>query len=179
VFTNPVFSVAVAVSALATGLVVSNPAAADAAGSPSVVSAAGPLTDLRPAVVDPTDGVAARAVAVRAGGRTITVLHLYGFDRALAGTTFGAHVHRGACVAGNGAAAGPHFNITGQPPTAVTEETEIWLDFTVNGGGRGSALSVVPFEIPAGAASSIVIHAMPTDAGGGAGARLACLPVAL
>ena len=178
-FTNPVFSVAVAVSALATGLALSTPATAVAAEFPSVVSTAGSLTDLRPTFVDPTDGVAARAIAVRAGGRTITVLHLDGFDRALAGTTFGAHVHRGTCVPGNGASAGPHFNITGQPPTAVTAETEIWLDFTVNGGGRGSALSVVPFEVPAGAASSIVIHAEPTDAGGGAGARLACLPIAL
>ena len=172
-------AVALTVTTLAAGMVISPAAAASPSQSPSLVWTSGALTDLRPAVDDPTDGVAARVLAVRAGGKTLTVLHLTGFDRALAGTTFGAHVHSGACVAGNGAIAGPHFNITGQPPTQVSPETEIWLDFTVKRGGKANAVSVVPFEVPVGAASSIVIHAMPTDMGGGAGARLACLPVAL
>jgi hypothetical protein len=36
----------------------------------------------------------------------------------------------------------------------------------------------VPFEIIAGAAGSVVIHALATGPDGAAGARLACLPLA-
>jgi Cu-Zn family superoxide dismutase len=54
----------------------------------------------------------------------------------------------------------------------------VWLDFRVFGNGHAFALADVPFVIPSGGAMSIVIHAMPTDPMGVAGARLACLPVA-
>ncbi|MCA1693194.1 MAG: superoxide dismutase family protein [Actinobacteria bacterium] len=35
----------------------------------------------------------------------------------------------------------------------------------------------VPFVIPHGAARSVVIHEQATQVGGGAGPRMACLPV--
>jgi Cu-Zn family superoxide dismutase len=45
--------------------------------------------------------------------------------------------------------------------------------------GTAKATAKVPFTIAPGAASSVVIHALPTDpATGLAGARLACLPAA-
>lgn len=148
------------------------PALADA----GVVTAAGPLTDLS-AGANPTDGGYGQLYALAPGnGTTYVVFVVTGLDPAAAGTTFGAHVHVGPCIAGNGAAAGPHYNTgAGGVPSP---ENEVWLDFTVLPGGVGYAYTVVPFEIAPGTAQSVVIHALPTEQGTGlAGARLACLPV--
>ena len=147
-----------------------------ALAEPGVVTAAGPLKDLSPGA-NPTDGGYGRLYAVAPGnGTTYVVFVVTGLDRAAAGTTFGAHVHVGPCIAGNGAAAGPHYNTgAGGDPSP---ENEVWLDFTVRPGGVGYAYTVVPFEIAPGTAQSVVIHALPTEQGTGlAGARLACLPV--
>lgn len=143
--------------------------------------ASGPLTDLSPAV-NPTDGASARVHAVASASGTTVTLHVTGLDPAAAGTTLGAHVHVGPCVAGDGAAAGPHFNIDrydGVVPPEVSPRTEVWLDITGNRNGVGHAVAHVPFHIPPGAAASVVIHALPTDDAGGAGARLACIGIAL
>jgi len=140
------------------------------------------LSDLRPTVVDPTDSAAAHLTAVRAGGETHTVLALHGLDRAAAGTTYGAHVHVGPCVEGDGAAALGHFNIDvfqQAHEVQVSPSTEVWLDFTVTRGGTGHAVAHVPFEVPEGAAASVVVHALPTAPDGSAGPRIACLPVEL
>lgn len=148
-----------------------------ALAGPSVVRAAAPLTDLS-AAANPTDGAYGRLVAVARGdGTTSVVFVVTGLDPAAAGRTLGAHVHVGPCVAGNGAAAGPHYNTgAGRPPSP---ENEVWLDFTIQPGGVAYASTVVPFEIAPGTARSVVIHALPTEEGTGlAGARLACLPVA-
>lgn len=131
------------------------------------------LTDLESGVARPTDGSWAVASATVAEGRTVVVLNVKDLDVAAAGTTFGAHVHTGSCVADQGSVAGPHYNAGG----GVSPETEVWLDFTVNNGGTGHAVAVVPFEIPANGAHSIVIHALPTAPNGAAGARIACLPL--
>jgi Cu-Zn family superoxide dismutase len=54
----------------------------------------------------------------------------------------------------------------------------VWLDFTVTNGRTGHAVAIADFEIPAAAAQSIVIHALPTNPDtGAAGARMACLPL--
>lgn len=93
--------------------------------------------------------------------------------------TYGAHLHVGPCVAGDGAAAGPHSNqsvVDGVVPQVVDATTEVWLDFTVRPNGSARSVAVVPF-VPTSGTRSIVIHAMPTDPAGAAGARLACLPV--
>jgi hypothetical protein len=138
----------------------------------------GQLADLHPGFADVTDGARASMTAVRSNGQTTVVLNIEGLDRTSAGVKYGAHVHIGPCVAGNGSAALGHYNVTGQPPTSISPYTEIWLDFTVTGDGTGHATSVVPFEIPDGGAQSIVIHAMATvPLTGAAGIRLACIGV--
>jgi Cu/Zn superoxide dismutase len=132
----------------------------------------GSLSDLS-TVASPTDGAWAVATATVVEDRTIVRFEVKDLVGASAGTTFGAHVHIGPCVAGNGAAALGHYNHGG----GVSPDTEVWLDFTVTGGGTGHAVAIVPFAIPAGGAQSIVIHALPTAPDGTAGARLACLPL--
>ena len=160
------------ISAAATVLLGVPPAAAE----PSVVTASGPLTDLQ-AAAHATDGADAQLFAVAPGnGSTYFVFVLTGLDPDAAGTTYGAHVHVGPCVPGNGAAALGHYNTgTGGEPSP---ENEVWLDFTVLPGGVGYAVTTAPFEIEPGTAQSVVIHALPTEPGTGlAGGRIACLPV--
>ena len=134
------------------------------------------LTDLSLSTNDATDGASAAALAIsREGNGTRVQLVIWGLDPSAAGMTYGAHVHTGSCVPGNGAAAGPHYNSTGG--AVVSDQTEVWLDFEVSSHGRGFARSTVPFVIPAGGAHAIVIHAMATAPNGTAGARLACIPL--
>jgi hypothetical protein len=132
------------------------------------------LSDLS-AAADPTDNAWAVASATVANGQTVVVLNVKGLDAEQAGRTLGAHVHVGPCVAGAGAAALGHYNSLAG---GISPDTEVWLDFTITGGGTGHAQAVVPFEIAAGTARSIVIHRDPTAAGTGvAGPRLACIPL--
>ncbi len=159
-----------------TGLVVSLPTSA-AAGGP-LVRASGPLSDLQPAVAGPLDGAVAAVQIVESARGSHALLRVRGIDGA-DGVTFGAHLHVGPCVAGDGAAALGHYNtdvLAGSSEPEVSEDTEVWLDVRVRGGG-GTATASVPF-VPAPGARSVVIHALPTDHHtGAAGARLACLPV--
>ncbi|TCO42278.1 Cu/Zn superoxide dismutase [Kribbella antiqua] len=144
-----------------------------------VVTAQGELRDLVPATEGPLDGARAVFVMVSRDGQSMARLQVSGVDRDAAGRTFGAHLHVGPCVEGNGAAAGPHYNsdtAAGQVPPRVDATTEIWLDFTVTPGGTGYASTTVPF-IPLPGDRSVVIHQEPTDPNGAAGPRLACLPV--
>lgn len=133
----------------------------------------GDLTDLGSQTSEPTDGAWAVASATVQNGRTIVRLNVKDLGAGAAGETFGAHVHVGPCVAGDGGAAGGHYNAGG----GVAPDTEVWLDFTVTVGGTGHAAANVPFEIDPGDAHAIVIHALPTAPDGAAGARLACLPL--
>lgn len=141
---------------------------------------AGPLQDLQVATSQPTDGATAQVMATESDGMTTVTLKVQALDHMAAGTTLGAHVHVGSCVAGNGAAAGPHYNAGGTP----SPQTEVWLDFTIEANGTARAEATVPFVLPQGGAASVVIHAGPTNHGPGpipapgtAGIRLACLPV--
>jgi Cu/Zn superoxide dismutase len=161
-------------AALAAGLTLGT---GPAGAATTFVQSGGELRDFAPSVANATDGAEAHLWAVAGGGRTTFWVLLTGLDPDAAGTTYGVHVHVGPCVAGNGAAAGPHYNTGGTP----SPETEVWLDFTVLPGGFGFAVTTVPFEIEPGDAQSIVIHAEPTQEGGptpgAAGGRQACLPV--
>ncbi len=141
----------------------------------AVPAGSGLLVDLQPTSNDPTDGATAQVVASSSNNTTTVVLDVEGLAAADAGMTFGAHLHVGACAAGDGAAAGPHYNITTSDPKVVNNQTEIWLDFTILADGSAHSSTTVPFLIPEGATQSLVIHAEPTNATGGAGARLACL----
>jgi Cu/Zn superoxide dismutase len=164
----------------AAGLVAVPLTAAQADDTPArVVTAQGELSDLVPAAAGPLDGARAVLVMVSDDGHSTVRLHVYGIDRSVAGRTFGAHLHFGPCVAGNGAAAGPHYNtdtLAGVVPPRIDATTEVWLDFTATEGGTGHAVAEVPF-VPQPGNRSIVIHQEPTDPNGAAGPRLACLPL--
>ena len=154
-------------------------AASAAADHGPVVRTSGPLRDLAPATAGPFDGATAsfQLVASASGGHA--VLRVRGIGAAADGATYGAHLHVGPCVAGNGAAAGGHYNtdvLAGVTPPRISEETEVWLDLHVEDGAATSTASV-PF-VPVPGARSVVVHATETDHGTGtAGPRLACLPV--
>lgn len=136
---------------------------------------ASPLSDLQPAAPAPVDGARAQLRLTFRGGSTVAVLTVRDLARSARGTTYGAHLHSGPCVPGDGAAAGPHYNAA--TPPVPDARHEIWLDFTVDRHGVGRARTVVPF-VPAHGTRSIVVHEMATDHHtGAAGARLACMPV--
>jgi Cu/Zn superoxide dismutase len=154
------------------------PAMANAGDHGPVVRAAGPLADLQQATAGPFDGASAAVQIVASASGSHTVLRVRDIHHA-DGQTFGAHLHAGPCIAGNGGAALGHYNtdvIAGDPTPEISEDTEVWLDFTVDD-GAGTATGSVPF-IPLAGDRSVVIHALATDHHTGlAGARLACLPV--
>lgn len=135
--------------------------------------------DLMTAAANPTDGVRSRIDLWVRGSSTTLSLRLDGFSPAEAGSTYGAHLHVGPCVAGNGAAAGPHYNhdvISGSPAPVISPSTEIWLDFTIRTDGSAQARATVPFAILPGD-RAVVIHQEETAPNGTAGPRLACAPV--
>jgi Cu/Zn superoxide dismutase len=107
---------------------------------------------------------------------TLFHLRVKGIDPAAAGHVYGAHLHVGPCVAGDGAAAGPHYNASTTTPPVVSDQTEVWLDFTATADGTGAADTTVPF-LPTPGTRSVVIHAESTAPNGTAGPRLVCLPV--
>ncbi|HVR33594.1 MAG TPA: hypothetical protein VMS74_12930 [Acidimicrobiia bacterium] len=133
----------------------------------------GSLTDVR-ASADATDGAWAVASATVQNGRTVVRLNVKDLGEGVVGRTFGAHVHVGPCVAGNGLAALGHYNTGG---VGTTAENEVWLDFTVTNGRTGHAVAIADFEIPAAGARSVVIHESPTRPDGAADGRIACLPL--
>jgi superoxide dismutase, Cu-Zn family len=146
-------------------------------GESDVATSNGPLRGLAPH--GPFERGRAVVVMVSQGARTTVRLKVTGVGRMAAGRTFGAHLHTGPCVAGDGAAAGPHYNtdvINGRKPVRVDSEREIGLDFTVGPSGAANASTVVPFA-PKPGDRSIVIHEHATDHHGTAGGRLACLPL--
>lgn len=167
------FVPALVLTAAAAAVAVLPGVASAATSAKTVVQASGRLTDLR-AAGDPTDGATARFYAFTVGNQTTAILVLNGLPLGSVGQTFGVHVHTGSCVVNMPTTAGPHYNTGG--PASVT--TEVWLDFTVQPGGFAISNATVPFTIPQGGASAVVIHALPTGVGGAAGPRIACLPVA-
>ncbi|MET7281209.1 hypothetical protein ABZS29_23430 [Kribbella sp. NPDC005582] len=147
--------------------------------SADVVRARGHLRDLQLGTAGPFDHARAKLVMVQRHGRSVVILKVRGIDRSVAGRSFGAHLHTGPCVTGDGAAAGPHYNadtIAGHVPPRVDATTEVWLDFDVSRTGTGFAIARVPFT-PLPGNRAIVIHQEPTNPQGAAGPREACLPV--
>ena len=144
-----------------------------------IVRASGPLSDLQTAAAGPFDGARASVQIVASAKGSHAVLRVSGVGDAAEGTTYGAHLHVGPCIAGNGAAALAHYNtdvLAGVTPPEISEDTEVWLDITIDD-GAGTATASVPF-VPLAGQRSVVVHAMETDHHtGAAGARLACLPV--
>lgn len=140
------------------------------------------LSDLLPDAVGPFDGATGTAVMSVNQTSSSFLLQVSGIAPSGTGTMYGAHLHFGPCVAGNGAAAGAHYNtdvLDGIVPPRTDQTTEVWLDITPGADGFATASATVPF-VPSTAERSIVIHAMPTNPdNGAAGARQACLPVVI
>ncbi|MFI7384956.1 superoxide dismutase family protein [Streptomyces sp. NPDC049813] len=84
---------------------------------------------------------------------------------------YGAHVHQKPCGA-DPAAAGGHYQHVVDPERA-TAENEVWLDFTTDAAGVGTATVSKAWGVRDGEARSVVIH----DAPGGAGKRVGCVTV--
>ena len=124
-----------------TSLVAASPAGA---GSIRAVTSSARHTDLS-AEANATDGTRGLAIGVVGRGHTRVMFLVWGFDAARAGDVHGAHVHTGPCVAGNGAAAGPHWNAGG----GVSHHTEVWLDFTITPWGFVSPPPTSPTRSPA------------------------------
>ena len=136
---------------------------------------ASPLSDLATATEEPLEGASATLRMTLGEERSAFVLKIEDIDRSADGKDYGAHLHSGPCVPGDGAAAGPHYN-SANPPI-VDEDHEVWLDFAVSSRGTGKAVAVVPF-VPKHGARSVVVHEMATNPDtGAAGGRLACFPV--
>lgn len=99
---------------------------------------------------------------------------------------YGAHVHTDPCGP-TGAAAGPHYQNVPDPnqpstdPAYANPRNEIWLDFTTDSEGSGSAVSEVDWTFKDPRPRSVVIHERHTSTGPGeageAGTRLACINV--
>jgi Cu/Zn superoxide dismutase len=136
----------------------------------------GPVQDLSTTAAA-FDGARAKVQLQTDGDSTRMALVVRGIDPSLAGGRYGAHLHVGPCVAGDGAAALGHYNVSTADPVVISDQTEVWLDFTVTADGEGRSGARVPF-VPVPDDRSVVIHALPTNpVTGAAGARLACLPV--
>jgi superoxide dismutase, Cu-Zn family len=125
------------------------------------------------------------AVQSRSGEGTTTVMLAV---RNLApNRLYGAHVHSASCGE-RSEDAGPHFQYSVDPvqpsvdPTYANPQNEIWLDFTTDQIGAGSAESTVAWAFPANRRpGSVVVHAVQTSTepgeAGTAGERVACISV--
>jgi Cu-Zn family superoxide dismutase len=108
-------------------------------------------------------------------GRTTVRLRVSGVRP---GHAFGAHVHGKPCGA-DPAAAGGHYQNRVDPvqpstdPRYVNAQNEVWLDFTSDARGRGTARATHTWGFRDGEARSVVIHDEP----GTKGARVACFTV--
>lgn len=100
---------------------------------------------------------------------------------------FGAHVHKLSCAEMK---AGPHYQHTEFPATTVaTDNTyanaanEIWLDFQTDAQGRAIREVTQQFRIVSERAKAVILHDLLSSndpgKGGTAGARLACINLAV
>ena len=105
--------VASAVAVTVTGITVGSIAAAMGSSASSnatkVLDVRTDLRDLHPMSAGPLDQAGARVQLLTYKGTSTVVLRVRDIDPAVAGHTFGAHLHTGPCVAGDGATAGPHY----------------------------------------------------------------------
>jgi len=129
-------------------------------------------------------GATAAVTSSEANGATTVSLKVTGLQPNRA---YGAHAHVNPCGA-DGMAAGPHYQYQMDPvtpsvdPAFANPQNEIWLDFTTDASGTGTATSTVPWTFPAARrAESVIIHEKPTATGPGmagmAGSRLGCVTV--
>jgi hypothetical protein len=138
------------------------------------------LKDLSTATPDVFDGARATAFMMSVNGESTFRLNVRGIDESAVGNKYPAHLHEGPCVAGNGAAAGGHYNTQkearGSAPYLVNGDTEVHLDFTVSSLRSARVVAVVPF-VPKPGERSIVIHSDEKPVPPASPARWACLPL--
>jgi superoxide dismutase, Cu-Zn family len=103
--------------------------------------------------------------------------------------SYGAHLHTDPCT-GAPAAAGPHYQHLHDPasppvgdPAYANPRNEVWLDFTADAAGVGSAAAVQDWSFEEmSPPRSLIVHAEVTRTGKGAagtaGPRVACLTLA-
>jgi superoxide dismutase, Cu-Zn family len=129
-------------------------------------------------------GATANVTSNESNGATTVTLNVSGLlpDRA-----YGAHAHVKPCGA-DGMAAGPHYQLQQDPvspsvdPAFANPQNEVWLDFTTDASGAGTATARVPWTFPPDRrAESVIIHEKTTATepgkAGTAGARPACITV--
>lgn len=125
-------------------------------------------------------------------GATIEVMHQLQHGKTLIklavegmrpGHTYGTHVHTDPCGPAPEDAGGHYQDAPGDDPYLATPKNEVWLDFTANEAGRGTAVAVQPWEFRDDAPRAVVLHALSTSQGedgrppGDAGERVACFTV--
>jgi len=144
---------------------------------------AGALTDLQ-ASDGPFDLATALLRITETTDGTTFSIQIAGIDTSAEGQEFGAHLHSGPCVEGNGGMAGPHYNtdlLAGArlKKAEISPETEMWFELVPNGAGMAVDETNVPFvPVDSDGVMSIVIHAEDTDKETGlAGPRQACIPL--
>ncbi len=158
-------TVALAGVALLVPAVSPQAAAAEHVLSEGVFSTSGPAWTYNPVV---PSGASAVVRTVETGsGRTVATLHVRDFAP---NTDFAVHAHTGACGSNPLASMGHYQHHVGG---AVDDANELWLGFSTNPAGNGSAQTVVEWEFRAGQARSVTFHDTSQ-----AGKRVACLPVA-
>ncbi|GAA0208856.1 hypothetical protein GCM10010492_03120 [Saccharothrix mutabilis subsp. mutabilis] len=126
-------------------------------------------------------GSSAEVVVTTSGSGVVTELKVTGLQP---GRAYGAHAHVKACGE-KGEAAGPHFQDKADPvtpsvdPAYANPRNEIWLDFTTDDKGAGTAKSTVDWQLADRRPASVVIHEKTTAThaqhAGTAGARLGCV----
>lgn len=160
-------SLPMAAAALLALSVASSPAAASAelARGAGTFASDGPAYTYSPAALVPVGATATVKVVETAAGTTVAASQVRGFA---ASESYAVHAHKGACGSSPSASGGHYQDVVGG---AVDDENELWLGFTTNPAGNGSAQSGVDWEFrPGDALSGTFHHGGPT--------RVACLPVA-
>lgn len=158
-------AVALGAAALLLALAGTQAAAAERVVAEGVFSTSEPAWTYDPVV---PSGASAVVRAIETGsGRTVATLHVRGIAHS---TDFAVHAHTGACGSNPLDSAGHYQHEVGG---AVDDVNELWLGFSTNPAGNGSAQAVVEWEFRTGEARSVTFH----DPARG-GKRVTCLPVA-
>lgn len=125
-----------------------------------------------------TNTARASALAFNVDGELRIELAVTGFPPA---RVFGSHLHQRDC---SDEKAGGHYQNTLPPmgkeandPEFANPVNEAWLDFETDAAGDGAVELKLGWLPRAGEGKGIIFHHMATAEGGGAGARLACLPL--